>query len=48
MVQLMGIFPRFGQRDTSILMTSSMKNPAEQLEEDTSPPRELAELRSVC
>ncbi|XP_076606229.1 somatoliberin isoform X2 [Chaetodon auriga] len=37
---------RFGQRDTSILMTSSMKNPAEQLEEDTSPPRELAELRS--
>ncbi|XP_076606237.1 somatoliberin isoform X3 [Chaetodon auriga] len=36
---------RFGQRDTSILMTSSMKNPAEQLEEDTSPPRELAELR---
>nr|AYN77825.1 growth hormone-releasing hormone [Scatophagus argus] len=40
---------RFGQRDTSILMTSSIKNPAEaeQLEEDTSPPRELAELRSV-
>ncbi|XP_051269969.1 somatoliberin isoform X1 [Dicentrarchus labrax] len=37
---------RFGQRDTSILMTSSIKNPAEQLEEDTSPPRERAELRS--
>uniref|UniRef100_A0A8P4JZE3 Somatoliberin n=2 Tax=Dicentrarchus labrax TaxID=13489 RepID=A0A8P4JZE3_DICLA len=36
---------RFGQRDTSILMTSSIKNPAEQLEEDTSPPRERAELR---
>ncbi|KAK9528543.1 hypothetical protein VZT92_012696 [Zoarces viviparus] len=37
---------RFGQRDTSILMTSSMKNPAEQLEDDMSPPRERAELRS--
>eukprot|EP00064_Thunnus_orientalis_P010784 superscaffoldBa00001495_g10811 len=38
---------RFGQRDTSILMTSSLKNPAEQLEEDTSPRRERAELRSA-
>ncbi|XP_036957760.1 somatoliberin [Acanthopagrus latus] len=37
---------RFGQRDTSILMTSSMKNPAEQLQEDDSPPRELTEIRS--
>uniref|UniRef100_A0A3P8U2R2 Somatoliberin n=1 Tax=Amphiprion percula TaxID=161767 RepID=A0A3P8U2R2_AMPPE len=37
---------RFGQRDTSILMTSSIKNPAEQLEEDRRPPRERAELRS--
>ncbi|XP_072239309.1 somatoliberin isoform X1 [Leuresthes tenuis] len=37
---------RFGQRDTSILMTSSIKYPAEQLEEDTRPPRERAELRS--
>nr|AMR58937.1 growth hormone-releasing hormone [Epinephelus coioides] len=37
---------RFGQRDTSILMTSSIKNPSEQLEEETSPPREQAELRS--
>ncbi|XP_068450995.1 somatoliberin [Clinocottus analis] len=37
---------RFGQRDTSILMTSSVENPAEQLEYDTSPPRERAELRS--
>ncbi|KAM6947893.1 somatoliberin [Lycodopsis pacificus] len=37
---------RFGQRDTSILMTSSMKNPAEQLEDDMSPPRERAALRS--
>ncbi|XP_072239310.1 somatoliberin isoform X2 [Leuresthes tenuis] len=36
---------RFGQRDTSILMTSSIKYPAEQLEEDTRPPRERAELR---
>nr|XP_033483638.1 somatoliberin isoform X2 [Epinephelus lanceolatus] len=36
---------RFGQRDTSILMTSSIKNPSEQLEEETSPPRERAELR---
>lgn len=42
------MFLRFGQRDTSILMTSSIKNPAEQLEEDMSPRRELAELRSVC
>ncbi|XP_044205546.1 somatoliberin [Thunnus albacares] len=38
---------RFGQRDTSILMTSSLKNPAEQLEEDTGPHRERAELRSA-
>nr|XP_040060476.1 somatoliberin [Gasterosteus aculeatus aculeatus]XP_040060477.1 somatoliberin [Gasterosteus aculeatus aculeatus] len=37
---------RFGQRDTSILMTSSVENPAEQQEDDTSPPRERAELRS--
>ncbi|XP_034538349.1 somatoliberin isoform X1 [Notolabrus celidotus] len=37
---------RFGQTDTSILMTSSIKNPAEQLEEDTRSPRERAELRS--
>uniref|UniRef100_A0A3Q3QJJ0 Somatoliberin n=1 Tax=Monopterus albus TaxID=43700 RepID=A0A3Q3QJJ0_MONAL len=36
---------RFGQRNT-ILMTSSIKNPAEQLQEDMSPPREKAELRS--
>ncbi|XP_053172289.1 somatoliberin [Scomber japonicus] len=37
---------RFGQRDTSILMTSSLKDPAEQLEEDAGPHRERAELRS--
>ncbi|XP_026163363.1 somatoliberin [Mastacembelus armatus] len=37
---------RFGQRDTSILMTSSIKNPVEQLQEDASRPRERAELRS--
>ncbi|XP_071349610.1 somatoliberin [Trachinotus anak] len=37
---------RFGQRDTSILMTSSINNPAEKLRDDTSPPREQAELRS--
>uniref|UniRef100_UPI0037E9813D somatoliberin isoform X1 n=1 Tax=Semicossyphus pulcher TaxID=241346 RepID=UPI0037E9813D len=37
---------RFGQTDTSILMTSSIKNPEEQLEEDMSPHREGAELRS--
>ncbi|XP_029288084.1 somatoliberin [Cottoperca gobio] len=37
---------RFGQRDTSILMTSSIRNPAEQLEEDTDPPGERAESRS--
>ncbi|XP_054641339.1 somatoliberin [Dunckerocampus dactyliophorus] len=39
------LFPsiRFGQRDTSILMTSSLKNP-EQLE-DTSSSQERAELR---
>ncbi|XP_056257747.1 somatoliberin [Seriola aureovittata] len=37
---------RFGQRDTSILMTSSINNPAEKLRDDTSPPRERAELRS--
>ncbi|XP_031604321.1 somatoliberin isoform X2 [Oreochromis aureus] len=36
---------RFGQRDTSILMTSSLKNPTEQQEEDARPPREPAELR---
>lgn len=39
------IFFRFGQRDTSILMTSSVKNPAEQLRgRDSSNP---AEIRSV-
>ncbi|XP_037347125.2 somatoliberin isoform X2 [Pungitius pungitius] len=37
---------RFGQRDTSILMTSSVENPAEQRQDDTSLPRERAELRS--
>lgn len=38
-------FFRFGQRDTSILMTSSVKNPAEQLRgRDSSNP---AEIRSV-
>ncbi|XP_040889038.1 somatoliberin isoform X1 [Toxotes jaculatrix] len=39
---------RFGQRDTSILMTSSINNQAENLEklrDDTSPPGERAELR---
>ncbi|XP_068172211.1 somatoliberin isoform X1 [Antennarius striatus] len=36
---------RFGQRNTSILMTS-IKSPGEQLEEDPSPPNELAEIRS--
>ncbi|XP_041837601.1 somatoliberin isoform X2 [Melanotaenia boesemani] len=35
---------RFGQRDTSILMTS-IKNPAGQLEEDRHPPSQRAELR---
>ncbi|KAM9408370.1 somatoliberin [Pholidichthys leucotaenia] len=41
------IYPsiRFGQKDTSILMTSSLKNPAEQLQ-DIHPPREGAEMRS--
>lgn len=43
----MGIFLRFGQRDTAILMTSSLKNPAEQQEEDARRPGEPAELRSV-
>lgn len=43
-----GLFLRFGQRDTSILMTSSLKDPAEQLEEDAGPHRERAELRSAC
>ncbi|XP_074533417.1 somatoliberin [Halichoeres trimaculatus] len=37
---------RFGQTDTSILMTSSIKNPVEQLEDDASSSRERAELRS--
>ncbi|GLD62143.1 somatoliberin [Lates japonicus] len=37
---------RFGQRDTSILMTSSINNPAEKQRGDTSPPMEQAELRS--
>ncbi|XP_058488182.1 somatoliberin isoform X2 [Solea solea] len=36
---------RFGQRDTCILMTSSINDPAEKLQDDTSPPRERAELR---
>uniref|UniRef100_A0A672YGT0 Somatoliberin n=1 Tax=Sphaeramia orbicularis TaxID=375764 RepID=A0A672YGT0_9TELE len=36
---------RFGQRDTSILMTSSIQNPSEQTK-DTSPHMEPAELRS--
>uniref|UniRef100_A0A3Q3WV86 Somatoliberin n=1 Tax=Mola mola TaxID=94237 RepID=A0A3Q3WV86_MOLML len=36
---------RFGQKNTSILMTSSIKNPSERLNKDTSPPRELAEIR---
>ncbi|KAF0035356.1 hypothetical protein F2P81_013114 [Scophthalmus maximus] len=37
---------RFGQRDTSILMTSSIGDPAEKLRDDMSPTRERAELRS--
>ncbi|XP_007560924.2 somatoliberin isoform X2 [Poecilia formosa] len=37
---------RFGQRDTSILMTSSLKNPAEQQDEDRIPLRDGEELRS--
>ncbi|KAM4581812.1 somatoliberin isoform 1-T3 [Fundulus diaphanus] len=37
---------RFGQRDMSILMTSSLKNPTEQQEEDRLPPRNGEELRS--
>ncbi|MED6238101.1 hypothetical protein ILYODFUR_013694 [Ilyodon furcidens] len=37
---------RFGQRDTSILMTSSLKNPAEQQKEDGLHPRDGEELRS--
>uniref|UniRef100_A0A667Z595 Somatoliberin n=1 Tax=Myripristis murdjan TaxID=586833 RepID=A0A667Z595_9TELE len=37
---------RFGQRDTSILMTSSIQRPLQPLEEHRSPPREPAELRS--
>uniref|UniRef100_A0A3Q3AA37 Somatoliberin n=2 Tax=Kryptolebias marmoratus TaxID=37003 RepID=A0A3Q3AA37_KRYMA len=37
---------RFGQRDTSILMTSSIKNPEVQLDKDTRPLRDRAELRS--
>uniref|UniRef100_A0A665WFC1 Somatoliberin n=1 Tax=Echeneis naucrates TaxID=173247 RepID=A0A665WFC1_ECHNA len=37
---------RFGQGDTSILMTSSINNPAEKLQDNTSPPRERTELRS--
>ncbi|XP_035488823.1 somatoliberin isoform X2 [Scophthalmus maximus] len=36
---------RFGQRDTSILMTSSIGDPAEKLRDDMSPTRERAELR---
>ncbi|XP_053724567.1 somatoliberin [Synchiropus splendidus] len=35
---------RFGQRDTSFLMTSSLKSPAEQ-ERDTGPPARHTELR---
>ncbi|XP_019942135.2 somatoliberin [Paralichthys olivaceus] len=37
---------RFGQRDMSILMTSSINDPAEKLPGDMSHPRERAELRS--
>ncbi|XP_032404715.1 glucagon family neuropeptides-like [Xiphophorus hellerii] len=37
---------RFGQRDTSILMTSSLKNPAEQQDEDRISLRDGEELRS--
>ncbi|XP_069571774.1 somatoliberin [Brachyistius frenatus] len=37
---------RFGQRDTSILMTSSIKNPTAQQAKDPRLPREQAELRS--
>ncbi|XP_060897856.1 somatoliberin [Labrus mixtus] len=37
---------RFGQTDTSILMTSAIKSPVEQLEEDASSPIEGAEIRS--
>ncbi|XP_035008569.1 somatoliberin [Hippoglossus stenolepis] len=37
---------RFGQRDTSFLMTSSISDPAEKLQDDMSHPRERAELRS--
>ncbi|XP_070706959.1 somatoliberin [Pempheris klunzingeri] len=37
---------RFGQRDTSILMTSSIKSPAEQMGAHSSPPGERAESRS--
>uniref|UniRef100_A0A1A7X8N9 Somatoliberin n=2 Tax=Iconisemion striatum TaxID=60296 RepID=A0A1A7X8N9_9TELE len=42
------IYPsiRFGQTDTSILMTSSIKEPEDQLEEDARPLRDRAELRS--
>lgn len=47
LAQLMGMFLRFGQRDTSILMTSSIGDPAEKLRDDMSPTRERAELRSV-
>ncbi|XP_047439604.1 somatoliberin [Mugil cephalus] len=36
---------RFGRRDTSILMTSSIKNPGERLQDDTCPQRGRAELR---
>ena len=42
---LMGMFLRFGQRDTSFLMTSSISDPAEKLQDDMSHPRERAELR---
>lgn len=38
---------RFGQRDTSILMTSSLKNPAEQQDEDRISLRDGEELRCV-
>uniref|UniRef100_A0A3P8VED5 Somatoliberin n=2 Tax=Cynoglossus semilaevis TaxID=244447 RepID=A0A3P8VED5_CYNSE len=37
---------RFGQRDTSILMTSSIHNPAEKLRDDMSLARQQAALRS--
>ncbi|XP_037535239.1 somatoliberin [Nematolebias whitei] len=37
---------KFGQKDMSILMTSSIKNPEEQMDKDTRPLRDREELRS--